>query len=324
MPAVWIACTLAAGVLFVVAAASRAEAEGHAPPAATIPLSDSYILHSVNTNQDYRISVARPVGLPADSSRKLPAIYLLDADELFGLTADTARLLADAEDIPPLLVVGIGYRIKSFDEAMEPRSTDFTPVADRPYENLVAELTGNQRHVTTGGADAFLRFIRDELKPFIAARYSVDPADSGIVGHSLGGLFGLYALLHEPGTFQRYIIGSPCLLCGDDDLFKREAGYAATHKDLGARVYMDVGAQEADLRKILNIPPAMQAAEHRYLDATGNPDSVALFRRFVENLRSRHYPGLHLNAAVEGGEGHESMPPILITRGLRAVYGAAP
>lgn len=311
---------LVVGGLIALAVASGAYAKERSVPAVTVALSDSYILHSMITGRDYRVSVARPIGVPRNSLRKLPVVYVLDADELFGLTTDTARLLEDDGAVPPLLVVGIGYPIDSFAEAMGPRSTDFTPVTDRAFEQLVNELTGGKRHVTTGGAAAFLRFVREELIPFIAAHYSVNDADAAIVGHSLGGLFGLYVLFHEPTTFQRYVIGSPCLLCGDRDLFKLEASYARVHKDLVAHVYMDVGTGEADLRKILNLPPTMHAAEQRYLDAIGNPNSVALFRSFVRRLQNRHYPGLQLTAAVEPGEDHESLPPILVSRGLRAVY----
>jgi len=305
------ACCIALGVSKL-----RADPVHPRAPAVTVSQSDSYLLQSKVTGRKYRISVALPLGPPARAS----VVYLLDADELFGLATDTARLLQDSGEIPPVLVVGIGYPIHSFDEAMVPRSRDFTPVTDGPYEQLVRELRGGKCCVPTGGAKDFLEFIRGELKPFIAGHYSVDPGDSTVIGHSLGGLFALYALLQEPGTFQRYVVGSPCLICGNRFLFNRESGYAAAHADLAARVYMDVGTEEADLRKILDVPPDMHDAERRYLEATGNPDSVEVFRQFVSALQGRHYASLQLRSAVESAEGHESLPPILVSRGLRAVY----
>jgi uncharacterized protein len=310
--------------LLSLTAMGAAGADAAHPPPAVLPLTETYLLHSAASGRDYRISVALPIPAPITATQKLPVIYVLDADEIFGLAADTVRLFTDSGAIPAVLVVGVGYPIRSFEEAMEPRSTDFTPTVDRPYEQLVEELTGGKRRVVTGGAEAFLRFIREELKPFVATHYPADPTEATIVGHSLGGLFGLYVLLQEPDTFKRYLIGSPCLMCGNSDLFKREARYAAAHKDLTAQVYMDVGTEEADLRKILNIPPEMHAAERRYLDATGHPDSVALFRKFVQRLKSRHYPSLRLHTVIEAGEGHESVPPILVSRGLRALYAPRP
>lgn len=290
-----------------------------AAPAA-VPLSESYMLHSKESGRDYRISIAMPIGVARNTSARLPVVYVLDADELFGLATDTVRLLEDCGSIPPSLVVGIGYPIQSFDQAMEPRSTDFTPLPDPAYERLVSELSGGKRSVVTGGAAAFLRFLRNELKPRIASTYPVNPNDATLAGHSLGGLFGLYALFEAPDTFLRYVIGSPCLLCGDLEMFRRELAYAESRRDLQARLYLNVGNEEADLQRILNVPPAMSAAERRYLEATGHPDSVALFRKFVRQLESRRFPGLRMQAVVEPGEGHDTIPPLMFSRGLRAVF----
>jgi uncharacterized protein (DUF885 family)/predicted alpha/beta superfamily hydrolase len=289
------------------------------PPAATIAATDTYVLHSANTGQDYKILVARPPDRVHGDSKELAVAYLLDADELFGLATDTAGRLTDGGELPPLLWVGITYAAGG---NVERRSLDFTPWVDRPYERLVSELLRPEHSVTTGGAASFLRFIREELKPFIAAHYPVNPADATLVGHSLAGSFGLYVLLHQPDTFARYIIGSPCLLCGEGDLFSRESAFAATHPALAARLYMDVGDKETDLRHILNLPPSMREAERRYLDAVGHPDTVALFRRFRARLQSHHYAGLHVSAVVERGESHESLPAIMLTRGLRFAYAA--
>lgn len=311
-----------AAVLCLLSATPAVRAEVADVRGAVLPLTETYIQHSVVSGRDYRISVARP--LVEQAAHKYPVVYVLDADELFGLATDTARLLEDDDEIPPVLVVGIGYPIRRFADAMEPRTTDFTVAVDKPYEQLVNDLTGGRRRVVTGGAPAFLRFIREELKPFIASHYPVDPNDATIVGHSLGGLFGLYVLFDSTDTFGRYVIGSPCLRCGDSDLIKREAQYARDHRDLDARLYMDIGSNEADIRRVLNIAPAMREAENRYLKAVGSSDGVAIFKEFTAHLRSRHYGGLHEHTVVEIGEGHASLPPILLSRGLRSVFSSNP
>jgi predicted alpha/beta superfamily hydrolase len=311
-----------AGVLCFLSAAAAVRAKDADVREAVLPLTETYIQHSAISGRDYRISVARP--LVEQAAQKYPVVYVLDADELFGLATETARLLEDDDEIPPVLVVGIGYPIRSFADAMGPRTTDFTVAVDKPYEQLVNDLTGGRRHVETGGAPAFLRFIREELKPFIASHYPVDPNDATIVGHSLGGLFGMYVLFDSTDTFSRYVIGSPCLRCGGSDLIKREGQYAGDHRDLAARLYMDIGSNEADIRRVLNIPPAMREAENRYLEAVGRPDGVAIFKEFTARLRSRHYRGLHEHTVVEIGEGHASLPPILLSRGLRSVFSSNP
>jgi len=318
-----LAAVVAIAALVPLFGSATARADSEITEPARLMQTDTYVLHSAISARDYRISVARPPGVSLTGSTKLPLAILLDADELFGVATDTVRLLQDYDDLPPLLLVGIGYPIGSLAESIGPRSNDFTPAVDRPFEELIGALTGSQEAVSTGGAATFLRFIREELKPFIATHYPVDPKDTALIGHSLGGMFGLYVLLHQPETFQRYIIGSPCLTCGGSDLFAREAAYASSHKDLNARLYMDVGSEEADVRRILHIPPEKRAAEQRYLAAIGAPNSVMQFRRFTSKLRSRQYPHLHLAAVVEPGETHESLPPILLSRGLRFVYSAS-
>ena len=62
-----------------------------------------------------------------------------------------------------------------------------------------------------GGAGSFLRFIRQELMPFIQSSYPVRPEEKAIAGSSFGGLFALYTLFHHPDTFNCYIIGSPSI-----------------------------------------------------------------------------------------------------------------
>jgi len=57
-----------------------------------------------------------------------------------------------------------------------------------------------------------LAFIRDELVPSIEAKYNVSAGDRAWGGYSLGGLFGLYALLNDGSPFQRFLIGSPSTL----------------------------------------------------------------------------------------------------------------
>ena len=79
-----------------------------------------------------------------------------------------------------------------------------------------------------GGAANFLRFIREELQPFIDKEYPTIPSDRGYFGDSLGGLFGLYALFNEPETFNRYIIGSPSIWWDEKAIVKQAEKFIAS------------------------------------------------------------------------------------------------
>lgn len=54
------------------------------------------------------VQIALPQGY-ADNSKRFPVIYVLDADGLFPMVSDIARVLAIGGEIPNAIVVGLGY-----------------------------------------------------------------------------------------------------------------------------------------------------------------------------------------------------------------------
>jgi predicted alpha/beta superfamily hydrolase len=306
---------LALGVCAYIVLATTTHAEE-----VKLPMTETRVIHSAIVGDDYRISIARPPEGTGGAEHRYPVVYLLDANGLFGIMAETVRLLVGGGEMPPAIVVGIGYPVATMAQTVAQRSRDFTPTADAPTEELLRILLKRDSRVVTGGGADFLRFIREELRPLIEKSYPADPSDATFVGNSLGGLFGLYVLLHAPESFQRYVIGSPPVLWDQRFLMRLEGQYAATHKDLHAHVYLVVGSLESDLSRTLGLPPELHAVEREFLRKVGNPDMVALFRGFAGQLQSRQYPGLELHSEVLEGESHASLPPIQISRGLRSVY----
>jgi hypothetical protein len=61
-----------------------------------------------------------------------------------------------------------------------------------------------------GHADRFLQFVREELITFVEREYRTKPYRI-LVGPQAAAVFGLYALLEAPGTFQAFILNDPCL-----------------------------------------------------------------------------------------------------------------
>jgi uncharacterized protein len=246
----------------------------------TIPQTEVHTLSSTHAGREFSISVALPPGY-ADSTRVYPVLYMLDANWLFDLTANIVRLLGLAQEIPPLVIVGIGYPGRWFNTPE--RNHDFTPPGwlDDP---------------AAGGAEPFLRFMRDELMPFVESTYRVDSSDRAFWGDSLGGLFGLYVLLNHSGTFSRYVLGSPWIDRAEHPVFECERAYAASHADLPARVCVSAGALEFD-----NI--------------------LANIGKLTAALQSRGYPSLRLSAHTFEGESHISVMSLNLSRGIRAVYG---
>ena len=276
-----------------------------------------HYLRSEAVGDEFKIFVGHcgTIGADDDTNAAPPAVlYVSDANGLFASAVDIVRFMQLSAHLPPLLVVGIGYRMGGIDETVVVRIRDFTPTVDESFTRIFPEQT------KMGGADRFLAFIRDELQPWVQSRYRVDADDSAFFGHSAGGLFATYALLTEPDTFRRYAIGSPSLWWGGDYMFGHEARYAETHTDLAAKVFFSVGEHEdheGRQREASRLP-----AEERAKAALRYIDMVADTERMVAALRRRNYPSLEVESAVLPDEFHITVQHLNLSRALRYLYDA--
>ena len=277
------------------------------------PLADTevHFLRSEHVGDEFKIFV----GHCGASDPTPPAVlYVSDANGMFASAVDTVRFMQLSAHLPPMLVVGIGYRMGGIDETVVVRTRDFTPTDDPAFGKVFPAQT------LMSGAPRFLAFIRDELQPWVQSTYRVDADDAAFFGHSQGGLFATYVLLTEPNTFRRYGIGSPSLWWDDNMIFGYEARYAATHDDLAAKVFFAVGEYEdhdGRQREVSRLPADERAkAGLRYIDM------VADTERMVASLRGRKYPSLEIDSAILPGEFHVTVQHINLSRALRYLFDA--
>jgi uncharacterized protein len=285
-----------------------------------IAQSEVRFLRSEIIGDEFKLFIAHPV-VPVAPGQKVPVIYALDANGAFGTVTETARLLQMTGDVPNAYVIGIGYRKGSLIDTLAIRSRDYTPVESASFNQNYPKIMGLKEPVTTGGAPAFLRFVREELRPYVESEFAADPSDATISGASFGGLFPTYVLLNQPDTFQRYIICSPSLLYEYDLMFRQETAYAEGHQDLAARVFLTCGALENEqegLAQLEKLPPEMVSAVREVWG--GRMQMVELLHPFAEQLRSRRYPNLELTVHVFPEEHHHSVYPAAVSRGLRVVF----
>jgi uncharacterized protein len=280
------------------------------------PLADTEVhyLRSACAGAEFKIFVGHCGTLRAAPAADPAVLYLTDANGYFGMAVDLIRSMQLSRHLPPLLVVGIGYRAGAIAETIPARTRDLTPTSDPAFARLFPGQPA------MGGAAAMLAFITDELMPWTARNYGGDPAGASYFGHSFGGLFGSYVLLREPAVFRSYIIASPSLWWDNDAIFALEERYARAHDDLAATVYFGIGADETHegrLREAQNMPPDQQAKTGaRYIDM------VADMARLTGRLRDRRYPALNLRTEIFPGEFHITVPPLALSRGLRYAFGA--
>lgn len=179
------------------------------PVAVTLPGAYEFAMQSAQ-GKDYKIFVAVPEGKPP--AEGFPVLYLLDGNAYFMAAASAMKeqsTFAGMSNVHPAIIVGVGYP-GQYSLNRDRRSFDFLPPAHG--NNLVQfAMLG----ASPGGADIFLNFLVDELRPALAARYPIDPTRQSLAGHSLGGYFALHAMLHRPDAFRSYAAISPSIWWDD-------------------------------------------------------------------------------------------------------------
>lgn len=250
-----------------------------------------------------RVVVWLPPGYES-STERYAVLYMHDGQNLFdprtamggetwGVEQHLATLLRERR-IRPTIVVGI--------DNTRWRSREYAPAG------AVARLPAQVRPLVADGdprSDEYVRFLVEELKPFVDARYRTRPGrdDTFVMGSSMGGLISLYALASRPDVFG----GAGCLsthwpLTGSGELLGHEHGrppdarvatLAASYRDwlrehlprAGAhRLYFDHGTEHLDA-----VYPPLQAEVDVLLRDKGYGP---------RDLLSRAFPGTYHNEAA--------------------------
>lgn len=150
------------------------------------------------------------VWLPRDYSpeNEYDVLYMHDGQNVFnpatsygGIAWETDSVMLSLVEkgvIRPAIVVAIWNSPKRFQEYMP----------NEPYEKIQALREASQAEDELL-SDEYLRFIVEELKPFIDMEYPTrkDASSTFIMGSSMGGLISLYALMKYPDVFG----GAACI-----------------------------------------------------------------------------------------------------------------
>ncbi|WP_205754813.1 alpha/beta hydrolase [Azoarcus sp. DD4] len=171
-------------------------------------------IESRHTGQRYRIAIGLP-HKPAPTAG-YPVLWALDGLASFPLmetvrprppaAGESAEWRRKIGDEPAGLIVAIGYASGEPID-VNARALDYTP----PGTTAPSGDSFSGRH---GGADAFLRFLTQELRPLLARHFPMNPQQHTLFGFSYGGLFTLHTLSTQPQHFQRYWAASPSLWFG--------------------------------------------------------------------------------------------------------------
>ncbi len=221
------------------------------PPTQPVPAGalTEHVLNSIHLQQRRTLFVHTPAGQlvgAGDAQPSYPSLYVHDGSDYLNLIDAAAildRLIADRR-IPPLVTVFI------------------------PPLNRTTEYNRDP---------AYTRFIVEEVVPFIQATYNTDPnpARTGTLGASLGGLIALHLGVTHPETFGLVAGQSGAYSLNDDGIIRG----LAVQEPLPLRLHLVVGTYETAV--------------------AGNPvegDLLGANRRLVGTLRDQGYDLRYIEA----------------------------
>ena len=277
---------------------------GESLPAYEMPHTVAHTVPADAVHRNYQVWVDLPASY-ADSTKKYPVVFVVDADYSFPLVHSIRnRLGAKGQNIEEFILVGLSYAVG--DSPTESRSRDYTPTDALQHPHRPDQYGATHY----GEAAAYRDYIESQVFPLLAKHYRADMSRKFFVGHSYGGLFGAFVLLTKPTMFQTYILSSPSLQYDHHVIERYEKDYAQAHRDLPAHVLLYDGSYET----IKKGP--------RY---NSSVDMVQDARAFARSLKGRHYPHLSVDDAVIPDEDHLSVYPSMISRALlRVLPGSGP
>lgn len=178
--------------------------------------------------QDRTLNILLPDGYSPDSATAYPVIYMLDgsAGEDFVHVASLAQFMATYGMMPKAIVVGI---------ANVDRKHDFTHPTRNDSDKVWVP--------NSGGSAAFIRFIGDEVEPFIAKTYKTNGSRT-LIGQSLGGLLGTEILFTRPELFDNFILVSPSLWWDGGSLARKADAWAGEHASMTGNVYIAMAGDD--------------------------------------------------------------------------------
>lgn len=255
--------------VFLVASLTSATLAAQEEFPVRMPSMDTHYLDSEIMDYKYGIYVTMPGSYEREPDRRYPTVYIIDGHQYYVFTEEPYGSLVWGNLVKEHISVSVAYTR----EGGNNRGIDFNP----DYR-----------------AADFVRFFREELIPFVEARYRTSgPADRTLFGHSAGGRFTFYTILTATDLFENYVLSAPGV---NKTIFDLEQAYASSHDDLPVTIHI----------------------------ASGEDDNLTIYARMMDTrLRDRKYPGLKIGSLYTPNGNHGTIQPTAYVEGLRFVLDPA-
>lgn len=231
------------------------------------------------------------IGLPTsyDSTKTYSTLYVLDAEWRFDITYALSKELFESHGkVPELIVVGI----PQID--WPHRKMDMTFTSSIYDSQGKIDTTNLMNEEETGGGLNFLKHLEDEVIPYINQNYSANGFNV-LIGHSLGGYFGAYALPIQK-AFAAIQIYDPSVWFNAGDAVKK---LKEQPKDFKSNVFVSSGLRFDGPRELVS----------------GHLAMIDTLSKVLEQ-----FPNMNLGTKVYPDEDHVSMYMYSVIDGLSFLF----
>ena len=242
--------------------------------------------------EDYAIYVHLPKDYQQDQASEYPVIYLLDANAFFDPLKNYIDEEAEKNKLSKEpIIIGVGYENAYLMDSL--RIRDYT------YPKALAQ----DSFPTSGGADKFYSFLKNELIPYIDRNYHTDTNSRILAGHSFGGYFTLFALLQDMNpaginhpVFSHYISASPSINYHDHYILSKIEKldkHSSNRRLKKTGIYLTIGSNELEgemkqlfpmLNQLLKVYQPVKSNTKVYQDLDHMGTAIPTFQDAIRNL----------------------------------------
>ncbi len=210
-----------------------------------------------------------------DSAEAYPVLYILynGYDRFLSQTTALQRLY-DRQAVPPMIIIALEVDGRR----------DLTPTQAPAYGP------------TSGGAPDFVKVLKEQTVPYVEMAFRTKPPRI-FWSHSIGGTFGLYALLAAPELFNACLVSSPYFPYDGEARFLLRNASSFLRKRTTERNYL-------------------------YVTVGDEPGLSKEIEAFLDILKTENPPGLKWDFLPMPSETHESIQYRSLEAGLRALVSA--
>lgn len=285
---------LIAGLIIISQQLAEAQVKQNPQFLSEIGLLDS--LYSNILEESREIYIQLPASYSPENNQSYPVVYILDG-EVFLPTVSNVLDFYSGGFMPEMVLIGVSNS--------KSRTRDLTT-------STIKTKYGRPFNQKNGEAANFIKFIEDELIPYVEDKYPVNNFRT-LIGHSYGGLFAIYSLVDHPHIFANYIAIDPGLDWDNQNLLEHSKTILGTQTYKSKSLFVSLSGQLHMQNPDINLDNVMQDSSDFTIFARSN---IA----FSDLVKQNSTNGLAFEWKFYPRELHGTIPFPSIMDGLISVF----